>query len=116
ILLVFGLTMYGGSGVQRYMTYLFVPLIILLAFWVKDARNIEILLMLGAVVFCNRLFWMVRLDPFTQPVTFAEFHQVAPYLPRFYELALYFGVALVLRLTRFYWLSRRLTGAPVQAQ
>jgi hypothetical protein len=116
-LLVLALIMYGGSGVQRYITYLFVPLIILLALWVKDASIVEIFLILAAVALCNRLFWMVGLDPFTNTVTFGEFRQIAPYLPRFYELGLYFGAALIFRLGQYYWSSRQFRrDAVVQAR
>jgi hypothetical protein len=59
--LVLVLTMYGGGDIQRYLAYLFIPLIFALAmlFRQDDVSLPEILVMLVLVALYNRDLWMI---------------------------------------------------------
>lgn len=97
IALTFLLTMYGGSGVYRYISYLFVIQTVVLAAWLNDVTWPEVIWMLVVVALCNRLLW-TALDPFSSEMLLTEAPQPADYLPRLMELALYVGVTWGARL------------------
>lgn len=104
IMLTFLLTMYGGSGVYRYISYLFVIQTVVLAAWLNDVTWPEVIWMLVVVALCNRLLW-TALDPFSSEMLLTEARQPADYLPRLLELALYVGVMWSARLINI-WITR----------
>lgn len=54
--LVLGLTLYGGTDTWRFVTFLFVPLVIALAVVLRgEVPWVEVVYMLGAVAFYNKL-------------------------------------------------------------
>lgn len=95
--LTFLLTMYGGSGVYRYISYLFVIQAVVLAIWLKDVRWVEVLWMLVIVMICNRLLWSAT-DPLTSQMLVGEASQPAAYIPRLLELTFYVAVTWLARL------------------
>ncbi len=97
IVLTFLLTMYGGSGLYRYISYLFVIQVVVLATWLHDVTWREIVWMLVVVAVCNRLLW-TALDPFSSPMLLTEASQPAAYIPRLFELSLYVVVTWVARI------------------
>ena len=54
--LVLGLTLYGGTDIWRFVTFLFVPLVIALAVVLRNGVPwVEIIYMLGAVAYYNKI-------------------------------------------------------------
>ena len=85
------LTMYGGSGLYRYISYLFILLAVVLAMWLPDISWREIVGMLVVVAICNRLFWAAT-DPVSYHMHVREAPDAAAYIPRLLELLSYVGI------------------------
>jgi hypothetical protein len=108
------LTMYGGTDLWRFTTYLFIPLVMVLAALLQDDINpAEILYMLVAVALYNKIlrdipnYYIPYLDFYGGYDN--RINEVT--LMRLYELATYwFGAQLLrglLQLSRRGWLPRR---------
>lgn len=96
-ILVLALTMYGGSGIQRYITYLFVVQAVLLAIWLKEVTWGEWVVVLFLTAAANRVFWMVGVDPFGFGVLVGDATAPDAVQPRLLELALYCAAVFGLR-------------------
>lgn len=97
-LLVLLLTMYGGSSIHRYVTFLFVIEIVLLAIWLRDVSWREALAVLLVTAVANRLFWMPGVDPITSALVIGSSNAPQAVRPRILEIVGYWVIAVEFRI------------------
>ena len=61
-ILVLLLSLYGGSDLMRYATYLFLPVIIFIGFFTTYSTRIEVVLALAAAFVYNRIWMFIPMD------------------------------------------------------
>ncbi|HML25041.1 MAG TPA: hypothetical protein PKD09_25535 [Aggregatilinea sp.] len=94
------LTMYGGTDLSRFVTYLFVPLIMILVVMLRRGiPAVEVLYMLGAVAVYNKIFLPLPdlIDPILDFYGGYDNRVNVETLMRVYELATFMMGAVLLR-------------------
>lgn len=71
-LLVLFLTLYGGTDLYRFVTYLYLPQVIFLAVILRDNRipPLEIAVLVIVMVIFNRILWHIPVDDYNQFLDF----------------------------------------------
>ena len=108
--LVLILSMYGGGDIQRYLAYLFIPLIFVLAILFRQGTVSlpEIVLMLVLVALYNRIPWMIPTHSRDSYLAYLYYRDAEPLrLRQMGELVICFGVMVAARR----WLLPRLDGS-----
>ncbi len=98
--LVLLLTMYGGTDLWRFVSYLFIPQVIVLAVLLRrGVAGVEVIYMLAAVAAYNRLFSEIPnlLDPYLDFYGGYDNRVNASTLMRLFELGAYLFGAVLLR-------------------
>lgn len=99
-LLVIALSMYGGSDLSRFATYLFVPQIILIGFLVPLSSRLEVGFMVIAVFLYNKIYSLIPIwnieeyldwyGGFSSRVNMATYTHI-------FQIAILVGIAFVIR-------------------
>ncbi len=98
ILLAVALSLVGGSGMNRYITYMVVPLVLVLALWLDDVPDWEAWVWLALIALANRLFWMPNLDAIGKGVLVGALNYPQAVIPRLLEAGFLLAVMAGVRL------------------